>query len=118
MSEQSGGFAHVSIPRHATTGKFALGAISRPITAPGIWSILTASHGALLDARQDAMPDVLRLDENAYEEDADWCLVYGFRRRTAQQKPHCGLPAARAGHRPVLALRPVHGAYQRNRRAQ
>lgn len=57
--------------------------------APGIWSVMTASHGGLLlsDARQDAMPDVLRLDENAYEEDADWCLVYlAFEGELAQQK--------------------------------
>ena len=32
--------------------------------APGIWSVMTASHGGLLlsDARQTAMPDALRLD--------------------------------------------------------
>ena len=33
------------------------------------------------------MPDVLRLDENAYEEDADWCLVYLLKENLHSRKP-------------------------------
>ena len=57
--------------------------------APGIWSVMTVSHGGLLlsEARQAAMPDALRLDAPAYEEDANWSLVYlAFESELAAQR--------------------------------
>lgn len=45
--------------------------------APGIWQVMTASHGGILLSaeRQRAMPAALALDGAAYEEDCDWALV-------------------------------------------
>ena len=45
---------------------------------PGVWHVTTAGHGGLLlsDERQLAMPDILRSDDAAYEEDVDWAAVY------------------------------------------
>lgn len=44
---------------------------------PGIWEVSTPSHGGMVlsDERQAAMPEALRLDTCAYEEDVDWALV-------------------------------------------
>lgn len=44
---------------------------------PGIWQVSTASHGGFLlsGERQSAMPDVLRLDDAAYEDDVDWARI-------------------------------------------
>jgi len=44
---------------------------------PGIWRIMTASHGGfvLSEQRQAAMPEALRLPEPEYEHDVDWSLV-------------------------------------------
>lgn len=44
--------------------------------APGIWSVMTASHGGIMlsDQRQAAMPPALRMEGASYEEDCDWAL--------------------------------------------
>jgi hypothetical protein len=38
---------------------------------PGIWSVMTASHGGIIlsDQRQAAMPPALLIDGGSYEED-------------------------------------------------
>lgn len=49
--------------------------------APGIWQVMTASHGGILlsEERQAAMPEALALAGPAYEEDCDWALaILGF----------------------------------------
>lgn len=45
--------------------------------APGIWSVMTASHGGIMlsDQRQAAMPEALKIDSGSYEEDCDWSLA-------------------------------------------
>lgn len=44
---------------------------------PGLFQVTTPSHGGFIlsDERQAAMPETLRLDATAYEEDVDWSLV-------------------------------------------
>jgi len=44
---------------------------------PGVFQVTTPSHGGFIlsDERQAAMPDALRLDTPAYEEDVNWSLV-------------------------------------------
>ncbi len=57
--------------------------------APGIWSVMTASHGGIMlsEPRQAAMPNALRLDGGSYEEDCDWSLpVLAFADELAQAK--------------------------------
>ena len=43
---------------------------------PGIWSVMTASHGGIIlsDQRQAAMPPALLIEGGSYEEDCDWAL--------------------------------------------
>lgn len=44
--------------------------------APGVWSVMTASHGGIIlsDQRQRAMPPALQIESGSYEEDCDWAL--------------------------------------------
>lgn len=39
--------------------------------APGVWSVMTASHGGIIlsDQRQRAMPPALQIESGSYEED-------------------------------------------------
>ena len=43
---------------------------------PGIWSVMTASHGGIIlsDQRQAAMPPALQIEGGSDEEDCDWAL--------------------------------------------
>lgn len=61
---------------------------------PGIWSVSTASHGGFIlsGARQEAMPDALRIEGGSYEEDVNWShVVLVF---DAEFRAHSKLPAA------------------------
>ncbi|WP_233203703.1 hypothetical protein [Novosphingobium sp. HII-3] len=61
---------------------------------PGIWSVLTASHGGLIlsGERQEAMPDALRIEGGSYEEDVNWShVVLAFE---TEFQEHSKLPAA------------------------
>lgn len=61
---------------------------------PGIWSVSTASHGGLIlsDKRQETMPEALRIEGSAYEEDVDWShVVLAF---DAEFRAHSNYPKA------------------------
>ncbi|TVV76968.1 DUF7007 domain-containing protein [Sphingomonas solaris] len=58
---------------------------------PGVFQVTTPSHGGfiLYDERQAAMPDALRLDAPAYEEDVNWSLaVIAFAEELAAAGDH------------------------------
>jgi hypothetical protein len=78
---------------------------------PGIWSVTTASHGGfvLSDERQGAMPEALRLEGAAYEEDVHWSrVILAFEAKfRASREPR---PAVRHRARPCSPDRPALAA--------